>query len=538
MEAKTFKSELVKAFAAIVRNLFPSVAVKRYTLKRINDRPNDDAELFLPGSEWELAHIVGGEEPRYYGPKLGDRRWSLETRVELLRRGNFVLLEDIRTDEELKSLLFDKDDKPHASGVSVSRAFAVRTPNQKILRNFLGNYPVDTIGYVARHVPAAFDSLSEGEILLYGATRDLGEAYWKVAQALADSRAGRAVKFFAFIRNNFTVEQIKEDKSKNFDFFFKKALEESDLSGYMSYFRNNFPEYIEAILDKANELPNFGRYFEREFKATLCDLEIPSAQGVKKFSQLWGVKEPLRLLRIGYNKMDDPFIHRVFRENLKALKEKFTLGGNGTLWEELLDRLLKTARTLDAFLDVYQIAPLNLQWRGVAILLQSKLLDDMSDYNIESVVANFFPFSDWEEDEAKLILRKMAEKKVMPLAHLKELPATLKAYALQQVELQAQKELISHNANDIWKITLLPEAEIYLIDYVCQVSRNFMLDYVSERGLSPEAFSFLVKKFKYYATAELLQKQAERWHISQDQWLMLTQSQYAYLAPLVKGYVK
>jgi hypothetical protein len=70
------------------------------------------------------------------------------------------------------------------------------------------------------------------------------------------------------------------------------------------------------------------------------------------------------------------------------------------------------------------------------------------------------------------------------------------------------------------------------------VGKDFLLDYVSERGLSPEAFSFLVQKASHCAVAEALQKQAERWHISQDQWLMLTQSRYAYLAPLVKGYVK
>jgi hypothetical protein len=197
--------------------------------------------------------------------------------------------------------------------------------------------------------------------------------------------------------------------------------------------------------------------------------------------------------------------------------------------------MLQSARSLQGFLTVYRMGAKSLQWKGVEILLHSKLLEDLSAYNVESVVASFFPFSDWEEDEAKIVLRKMAEKKVMPLAHLKELPATLKAYALQQVELQSQKELINRNVHDIWKVTLLPEAEIYLIG---EVGKDFLLDYVSERGLSREAFSFLVRKSNHCAIAEAVQKQAERWHISQDQWLMLTQSQYAYLAPLVKGSIK
>jgi hypothetical protein len=535
MEKKTFKAEVIKAFAAVVRNIFPSVAVKRYTLKRINDRPNDDAKLFLPGPEWELAHIVGEEKPHYYGTKLTSRCWSKETRVELLRRGNVELIGDICSDEELEALLFDKDGKPHAEVLSVREAFAPATPNQKILRRFLAEYPIDRVLDAARNVSAAFDALEVTDILRGTATKDLSSPYWDVARALAEKRPGWAIKFLAYMRNNFTVEQIKEDKSKNFDSFFNKALAESNLSRYMTYFRNNFPEYVEVILDKANELSNFGAYFEREFKARLCDLEIPSVKEAKTFSQLWGVKEPLRLLRIGYNKMDDPFIHRVFCENLKALKEKFVVGGNSALWEDLLECMLKTAKTLDAFFDVYQIAPQTLQWIGVARLLRGTLLDDLNAYNVERVVANFFPFSDWEEDEAKLILRKMAENKVMPLAHLKELPLKIKEYALQQVELQSQKELINRDVRDIWKIALLPEAEIYLIG---RVGQDFLLDYVSERGLSPEAFTFLVQKSKHCATAEALQKQAERWHISQDQWLMLTQSKYAYLAPLVKSYVK
>jgi hypothetical protein len=448
------------------------------------------------------------------------------------------LINDISTDEELNALLFDKDGKAHGDAMEVVRAFKVRTPSKDIIKKFLDAYPPEKAIYVAYNVPVAFEGLQVSDILRGTATNDLNSPYWDVARGLAEYRPGWAIKFLAFIRKNFTVEQIKENKLK-FNFFFNRALsEKSDLSGYMAYFRNNFPEYVEAILDKAYELENFGHYFEVEFKATLCDLEIPSPKDAKTFTQVWG-SEARDLLRIGYNMLDAPFensvIHRVFRENLPALKEKFLFGVNSILWEELLDKLLKTAKTLDAFFDVYSIAPQRVQWRGVNYLVHGTLLNALTVSNVESVVDNFFPFSDWEEAEAKLILRKMAENKVMPLAHLGKLPLKLKEYALKQVEIQAQKELINHNANDIWKIALLPEAEIYLIE---RIGADFLLNYVSERGLSQKAFVFLVQKASHCAVAEALQKQAERWHISQDQWLMLTQSRYAYLAPLVKNYVK
>jgi hypothetical protein len=509
------------------------VAVKHYTLKS-----NANAKLFLPGPEWELAHIIGEAKPTYYGSKLSDRRWSLATRVELMGHGyGHYLINDISTDAELEALLFDKDGKAHGDAMEVVRAFKVRTPGREIVKKFLDAYPAEKATYVAYNVPVAFEGLTVNDILRGSSTNDLNSPYWDVARGLAEFRPGWAIKFLSYMRKNFTVSQIKEDKLK-FNFFFNRALsEKSDLSGYMPYFRNNFPEYVEAILDKAYELENFGHYFEVEFKATLCDLEIPSPKEAKAFTQVWG-SEAKDLLRIGYNLIDAPFdnsvIHRVFRENLETLKEKFLFGVNSILWEELLDKMLKTAKTLDAFFDVYRVAPQRVQWKGVSYLVHGTLLDSLNVHNVEDVVDNFFPFSDWEEDEAKLMLRKMAENKVMPLAHLKELPLQLKEYALRQVEIQAQKELIDHNANDIWKITLLPEAEIYLIQ---RIGADFLLNYVSERGLSQKAFTFLVQKFNQYA-AEALQKHAERWLITRDQWLMLTQSKYAYLAPLVKIYVK
>ena len=83
------KNLFVQLFAAIMRTIFPLMAVKYFTKKS-----NAYAELFLPSVEKQLKAI---EKLELDTDQIRARVWSLQTKVARLLQQRYDLIQEIKT---------------------------------------------------------------------------------------------------------------------------------------------------------------------------------------------------------------------------------------------------------------------------------------------------------------------------------------------------------------------------------------------------------------------------------------------------------
>ena len=139
----------LQLFAAIVRNFFPRFAVKCFT-KKINS----NAELYLPSVQKQLQLI---DKLGLSADELRERVWSLDTKIELFRKGEYALLAEIRTEREFETIAASADIN------RVAQAMKYYTPNKAGMLRLLHQYGLEALDLV-KAVPSAFDSLAPWEI--------------------------------------------------------------------------------------------------------------------------------------------------------------------------------------------------------------------------------------------------------------------------------------------------------------------------------------------------------------------------------------
>ena len=504
--------------AAAVKNVFPSVAVKKYTRKS-----NEKANLYLPSDEkqCELAETMSEDE-------LRERVWSLETRIHLLKRREYALLSDIRTEAEFRILVSEAP----APVEIVARAMKYYTPTKAMVLQLLDRYELQAVELI-KAVPAAFDSLMPWEVLgvkVNEATPTDSEC-WAFAEALVAAKASWAPKFMEELRK-VVPRNLGELGKGRFKLFFERAYDaKEDISGLMLYMAVFFPGLYAKVRENYYRYDDFSSYFCKIFPQLLEKLgarQVDDLLAVAVGGELEDWADAYAWLSIGLSRLDNDKIYDCILSSLPKLKKQLSEVAYGQLFGLLVEKA-KTAHDINVLMSY-----------GVEAhqpSLRRKLVASASAFFIQ----HHFPFTGWEEDLAKKALWLLAGEEKIPVQRLNELTSALQTAAINAM--QAQAEIAALKADRLAAVEhhLLPEAELFLFsqgnDY-----QKYKIIYLKKYKVAEATFVRLLRhEYTSYAKEFLLEQvvaYASKWGLTREQYLLILQSQIKESALALQRFVE
>ncbi len=515
----------VRIFAAIMRSIFPLMAVKYFTKKS-----NQYAELFLPSEAQQLRAI---EKLDLDTDQIRARVWSLQTKVKRLLQQHYDLIQEIKTEQEFAALV-------NVGRVNIiAQAMKYYTPTQEMALKLLSKFGLDAVELINK-APAAFDGLKTCDILGIKPSEvcALDSPRWAFAEALVSKRASWAPKFLEEIRK-MSPQQLGELGQAKFNFFFNFAYDAKEnvafLMPYMAVFfpelyaqvRANFFSYKEFAPYIIKMLPAKLRYLEQG-KETFDDLPSVSVHGA-----LEEVYDAYAWLCIAYYRLNEPAVYELIISKMSDIKPMVS----EPIYSQLLDRLIALA---NCPADVSRL--LNLADDEGKRSLYRKMVE--KKYAV--LLAAQYPFSSWEDKElVKSALRIVIADNRLPLAKMQELPEDLQEFAKYQLEVSAQiSALVSGDILKNVEYHLLPEAEIYLMLMDPRYTWKYQKLYVEKFELSEKAFNVLIHREAVKLQDQvvfpdvLVGKYVAKWGLTEVQYQELLQTPMKKYALQWKEYIK
>ena len=521
------KNLFVRIFAAIVRTVFPLMAVKYFTKKS-----NAYAELFLPSVEKQLEAI---EKLELDTDQIRARVWSIQTKVARLQRQRYDLIQEIKTEQEFEALM------KSAHVDIVAQAMKFYTPTQEMALRLLNTFGLDAVELIEKS-PAAFDGLKASDILGVKPSEvcALDNPRWAFAEALVVKRASWAwaPKFLEELRK-MSPEQLGEVGQEKFRFFFKFAYDaKENVAFLMPYMAVFFPELYAQVRANFSSYKEFAPYITKMLPAKLRSLE----QGKEIFKSLSlvsleGVLDEMydayAWLCIAYYRLNEPAVYELIISKMSDIKPMVS----EPIYNQLLDRLIALA---NCPADVSRLLSLADDKR------KQVLYHKMVEKKYAVLLAAQYPFSSWEDKElVKSALRIIIADNRLPLAKMHELPEDLQEFATYQMEVSAQISALT--SNDILRNVeyhLLPEVEIYLMLMDPRYYLKYQKLYVEKFELSEKAFNVLIHreavKFQDDGTFpdNLVGQYAAKWGLTEALYRALLQTPMKKYALQWKEYIK
>ena len=500
----------VQLFAAVLRTIFPLIAVKYFTKKS-----NACAELFLPSVEKQLKAI---EKLELDTDQIRARVWSLQTKVKRLLQQHYDLLREIKTEQEFAALV-------NGGRVNIiAQAMKFYTPTQEVALRLLSQFSLDAVELIKK-APAAFDGLKASDILGVKPNEACApdSPRWAFAEALVVKRASWAPKFLEELRK-MSPQQLGELGQEKFRFFFQIAYDaKENVAFLMPYMAVFFPELYAQVRANFSSYKEFAPYITKMLPAKLRSLE----QGKETFKDLPSVSvhglleevyDAYAWLSIAYYRLNEPAVYELIMSKMSDIKPMVS----EPIYNQLLDRLIALA---NCPADVSRLLSLADDKRKQVLYYK------MVEKKYATLLAAQYPFSSWEDKELiKSALRIVIADNHFPLAKMHELPEDLQEFAKYQLEVSAQ---IAALESDIFKNVgyhLLPEVEIYLMLMDPHFALKYQELYVEEFQLSERAFNVLihretVKLQNHGAFPDnLVGKYAAKWGLTEAQYQALLQT--------------
>lgn len=515
----------VRIFAAIMRSIFPQLAVKYFTKKS-----NQYAELFLPSVAWQLEAI---EKLDLDTDQIRARVWSLQTKVERLLWRNYELLQEIKTEQEFDALM------KSARIEIIAQAMKCYTPTQQMALRLLSKYGYFAVELIEK-APAAFDGLKTCDILGVRPREacDPGSERWAFAEALVYKRSSWAPKFLEELRK-MPPQKLGELGQAKFNFFFKFAYDaKENVAFLMPYMAVFFSELYAQVRANFSSYKEFAPYILKMLPAKLKSLE----QGKEVFKSLSlvsleGVLDEMydayAWLSIAYYKLNEPAVYEFIATKMSEIKPMVS----EPIYSQLLDRLIALA---NCPADVSRLLSLADDKR------KQVLYHKMVEKKYATLLAAQYPFSSWEDKELiKSALRVVIADNRLPLAKMQELSEDLQEFATYQMEVSAQ--IAALTSNDILRNVeyhLLPEVEIYLMLMDPHFALKYQKLYVEKFELSEKAFNVLIHRETVKLQNQggfpdvLVASYAAKWGLTEAQYQALLQTPMKKYALQWKEYIK
>ena len=476
---------LVAAFAAVMRTMFPTLAIKYFTKYRDGssciiifgeDERKERAMLYLPSVKRQLEAI---KKLNLSDKEIRARVWSRETMKALFRQGNSSMIFLLKgSDEDIFDIIV-------AGGNSkmTSEAMAKATPKGYYLRNFLKTAPNAVT--VFKMAPQAFNSLEYndipeerrkeflGTILLPGMEEKKGVIEWakKVYSALLlldDS-------------------EISEDEKNLLISAVALLVKSTNLAdGFWPLFLRHPEAYAKMV--QAVKMKGVT-------KASYLAKALPE---VRKEKSLFSREEAEFWLELACREVGDSDVQGVI---FKTLSEELSKDTPKEPYRELQERLAITVQRWFAVRQAVKVLPKRYHWssyrledrlvksicspacaeEAIALLRESangasaelalfekkalrQLIDMTTGENAKTLLA-YFPFADWADELAIPAVRRLANVHALPMDRLSELSEPLQETAVVELETQAQIRCLysgGDRAREMLMKRLHPGAEIYL----------------------------------------------------------------------------
>lgn len=517
----------VRIFAAIMRSIFPLMAVKYFTKKT-----NKHAELFLPSEAKQLKAI---EKLDLDTDQIRARVWSLQVKVARLQQRHNDLIQEIKTEQEFSALV----ERAHVD--IVAQAMKFYTPTQEMALKLLSKFGLDAVELINK-APAAFDGLKASDILSVKSNEVCppDSPRWAFAEALVSKRSSWALKFLEELRK-MSPQQLGELGQEKFRFFFQFAYDaRENVAFLMPYMAVFFPELYAQVRANFFSYKEFAPYITKMLPAKLRYLDKGRysflSKGFSQISvegQLDEVGDAYAWLSIAYYRMNEPAVYEFIATKMSEIKPMVS----EPIYNQLLDRLIALAN-----------CPANVS-RLLSLADDKRkqvLYHKMVEKKYATLLAAQYPFSSWDDKELiKSALRIVIADNHFPLAKMHELPEDLQEFATYQMEVSAQ--IAALTSNDILRNVeyhLLPEVEIYLMLMNPGYSLKYQKLYVEKFELSEKAFNVLIHRDAVKLQNDgtfpdnLVGQYAVKWGLTDEQYQALLQTPMKKYALQWKEYIK
>lgn len=576
-------------FASIVKTVAPVWTVKFFTIWFQEGRSwykadgKEKASLFLPGVKAEVKAI---KKLKLTEDQLKRRVWSDGACEALLKQGNTSLWFLAKTKEAYDLVVATGDAK------LIADVFANNTPSVEYLKHWLGTAEECVVKAVIGAKPSVFNDLKMS---------DLKREYQMALLALYDAdnkksyvsklSVRRAEEIFnVYVDCYLRTAAIAEEKEL-FDCTMGVLLDvDYDFTKYLEKLERCHEEWYEKIRAKAAKSSHLVDYIVERLPRVWFSAKFSTGYEVGKIHHLesfderydgenWPrVMDARGWLQLAYENLSSEVI-KVCLDHITDLKYGNPCGAIRKMQERLVQKvegyeLIKLALSklpeqyksalqskLYASITSYcearecmhgsskeEIVRIKAFPRSYRKGLRAKLVEMTCKSDAAELIRTYWPFTNWEAENAEAAVRKLAQLKKLPLDKLGELTEELKKAALDEVDVVAETETLlvdssecsvpGKTVQELVSRRLHPRAEMVLLtrDYHWQ---ELKLQYISQFKMSEAGFKALVNHCGNCGGDEqrgfaLVRAHAERWGLTESEYLALTRSPYysSLAAPL------
>ena len=498
--------------------------------------------MWLPGSTKELkalgkelSHTVEGVTIKSFELKVNDefiqaRRWSLATRIALIKHGVFVLIEDLSTLDELDAMI-ERESVVRIPQEVWIKALRRRTPTKDKLASLVSTLSMKTLAHVVENCPTVFNDLSAERIDALVLSNPDQVKHWLLFNlSKADPK-----RWTLPLINVLLDDIIKKDRPAVVHSWLMIAVDRAfnnklDISSLMPRIYKEQASLYDKITTYCSKDENWE--FARPIILNWMPQLLPLVKNFPcPFDQVITHRvennEPAILLKIAFRHVDSPEVHQMLLDNLFHI-----VRAEKSFVSALNNMLLHYATNEKQY---YRIISAN-QWKNFQDvsednkkLLKTKVFNSKS---ADIIVQYFFPFTGWDTTDIKAATRILISQDKFPVSMIGELSEEMQAYAYETMRTRAQALVI--NSDDMNQIkTLLAkrnltvEAEQILLKRVVTgvdlTYERLVVDYIASKKLDPSSFVFMTKC--QYGSLRLWMRYLTAYAIKHG----LTQTEFAHI---------
>lgn len=528
----------VRAYVAFMKKFFPSWVVKNKLLKT-----NAYHSYWFMGKD-ELKAI---KKLDLSVSEIQERRWSLPTRVEYLKKDSYILLDDINSIVERDVIV--ENALNHEVGINANvlvKAFRTITPSAEQLKKIIEVLDNDMLCEVAQQFPKLFNDVKPHEIFglninsldMEPDDEDIEKITAKrcnLAIVLSKNFPQFAVEFMVIL-SKASKGKLAEDRRGVFEELFKIAFKNNlDMSRLILRLYDEFPQMY-AILKKTMSRNNHAGNYVYQMWGKVIEPHYDAKTSVSKFL-LKDVKgddkqEAVFWMEMVFCNLGNVKVMKTVVSRLSFLKKVLT----PALFEQMIVSIAR------CYHEAYQ---------GLKILEYTKEPNNIHDiYERLVEVANLtelvklFPFNDMTEEQKKKAISKLVKGKMFPVEKFDALEETLKEFTRQQIFSQSEILILESGCEAKWRellslSKLTEDAELFMLGTNAEFAK-LKIEYIQKFGLGFKGFNKLLsmKSANFETGCSYLWAYCQRCGITDEDLFRIMQSQYAERAPYLKQFLK
>ena len=469
------------------------------------------------------------------------RLWSDRTRLEILKQENYTLVADWKREEEFM-ILVDRADKLEAD--VFFEAINGKTPSVKLLTAMIKALPKATLLKVADVKPQAFNDMRVHEVLGYDEqiflldSAEKLEKNWALAKRLVEYRPKLWAKGFLDIIQG----ETSGDYQSLYTWLFYECMKHSvneNMVNHVAYTYSKYPvlyAYLRRCMLHKTGVAEYVKVMLPKLMDSLTSLNpVEPWTGAEKQDD---AVEAYYWYLIGFGRIQGGGTYPFMMGNLGKFKARL----EAFEFAKLVSVLSENACSIP---DIEALLKETKKDTDIDILHERMWsISKGNASTIEEVAKKYLPFEDWKNKGA--MYRNMVVHNLMTPERLNKISdADVRAKVIEMMQTKAQTEVLKRNDHNEWIALfdeggkLTPEAECVMLS--CHFYRGEDKKYYIKRyKLSERAFRYLLdmKPASMSEGYSYLLAYAEAWGLTEDEYLLVLQSQYFDRAHFIVKFVQ